>query len=177
MKKVSVLLWIALVAIVCITGIATSEEAIKDIQVYAEYYAKYSMNNQDGLDDCLNISFLLKDEGKNVAADGNYIIMATTDRGSVFGKKEGSLKSSDFIKNVFRWPTDQEITTTTIKSPEMKINGSEFIHININETTGEYENLGHKPPYGQGSISVLYIAEDGTRFVGEARIQFRGPKY
>jgi hypothetical protein len=156
---------------------AAAAEDLKDIQVYAKYYAKYSMDNQDALDDYLNISFLLKDEGKNIAIDGNFVIMVTTDRGFIYAKEVGSLKSSDFVKKVIRWPTDQEITTTTIRSPEISINGSKFINIEINKTNGKYENLGHKAPYGSGTVSIVFTDQEGTRFVGESRIQFRGPKY
>lgn len=173
MKKISILmLWIVLLTIPSI-----AEEALKDVQLYAKYYAKYSTDNQDALDDYLNVSFILKDEGKNIATDGTFRIMITTDRGSIYAKEVGSLKSSDFIKNVIRWPTDQEITTTTIRSPEISINGSKFVNIEINETTGKYENLGHKAPYGSGTISIVFTDQEGTQFVGESYIKFRGPKY
>lgn len=156
-------LWILLVIL------SMAGEAIKDVQVYA----RYSIDGHATIDDYLNVSFLLKDEDKNIAADGSYIIMVKTDRGAVYAKREGVLKSSDFITKTVRWPTDQEITTTTVRSPEISINGSEFVNIKMNETTDKYENLGHKTPYGSGTVFILFIDREGSRFIGESSIEFR----
>jgi len=163
MRRSSIL---AICMVLIILGVAG---ATKDVQVYA----RYSIDGHDTINDYLNVSFLLKDEEKNIAADGSYIIMVKTDRGAVYAKKEGILRSSDFIQKVVRWPTDQEITTTTVRSPEISINGSEFVNIKINETTDKYENLGHKTPYGSGTVSVLFIDQEGSRFVGISSIEFR----
>lgn len=141
----------------------------KDVNVYTSY----KMDGHKTIDDSLKVFFMLKDGDKTVAANGRYSIDVITDRGHVFAITSGYLNSSDFKTNVLRWPTDQVITTTTIRSPEFVIEGSQFIGTQKNLTTDKYETTGHKTPYGSGEVTVIFVTNDNHRYTGKTTVEFR----
>jgi hypothetical protein len=162
MKRLAAILVLALL----LTGAVAGSKSVN-------VYTSYEMSEHRTIEDSLKVFFMLKDGNKTIAANGNYSIDVIADRGNVYARISGSLNSSDFKTNVLRWPTDQLITTTTVKSPEFVVEGSQFVGTHKNLTTDKYEITGHKTPYGSGEVTVIFTTNDNHRYTGKTRIEFR----
>jgi hypothetical protein len=124
----------------------------------------------------LTIDFTLKNEtGEDIAVNGVYFISIHAYNGSFYTGK-AILQEEDYIKNTrVVFPNlkvgSQSITLTTIKSPTFEINTSDFMKLTGTKTGLKPDHI-HKEPYGPGTITVTFHADDKRIFAGQTSVDF-----